>query len=78
MRKIYIAPEIEAILVDEPLCQLRNGSVGRTTTNTSSGTQTFEVDETFPIHQTGNPDNPNATTEENNAWYDNSGNWGGD
>ena len=75
MRKRYIVPVIEVITVDEPVC-LANASIGRT-----NARGVFEVDETFPIHETGNPSSLKDKMEDHlsdDDWYKNADNWGGD
>lgn len=70
MKKKYIRPEIEIVGLKDEIC-LWVVSVGRTKT-TSTGKTTFETDETFPIHETGNP-----WGDDDDEW-DKFDNWGGD
>lgn len=69
MKKRYIAPSTERILLAEPVCTLTSGSVGSTD---SSGN--FNTDETFPIN-----DDPSVNPGgDDPAWYDDPTHWGGD
>lgn len=77
-KKIYNAPEIDICRVAEPMC-LVAASVG--TTQTVNGTSTFVTDESFPIHDTGNPSQLNDDLNDHlsdDDWYKDPGNWGGD
>lgn len=69
MKRRYIAPSTERIILPEPVCDLTTVSIGRTDKETNN----FNTDETLPIH--GDNENPGGTDA---SWYDDWKNWGGD